>query len=70
MNEDLKCGQCGHPFSAHTRDVLDMGTVRADGALLSQKPGDIFSSKRAGESGCTACPCGQWKPVGYGVAEA
>ena len=59
------CGQCGHSFSSHTRDVREANMMRADDALLPQKGYDIFSDKPAGESGCNECSCRQYKPAGY-----
>jgi hypothetical protein len=59
------CGQCGHPFSAHTRDMRDASAIRGDDALLPKRGYDIFSDKPAGESGCQECSCRQYKPTGY-----
>jgi hypothetical protein len=56
---------CGHPFSAHTRDTHETGAMKVDEALLPEKKYDIFSDGKAGESGCTECDCSQWKPAGY-----
>lgn len=65
MNEGKELCKCGHPLSLHTRDVHEADTMRADEALLGKKRGDIFSDKPEGESGCTECPCRQWKPASY-----
>jgi hypothetical protein len=56
---------CGHPFSAHTRDIHETGAMKVDEALLPEKKYDIFSDRHAGESGCSECDCSQWKPAGY-----
>jgi len=68
MGDDRPCGKCGHPFSAHSRDVREearqkAGIMSVDPALLPPKPVDIYSGKPAGESGCTECSCPRWEPA-------
>jgi len=68
MSDDKPCGKCGHPFSAHTKNVREearrkAGIASVDEALLPPKPYDIYSDKPAGESGCTICDCRRWEPA-------
>ena len=57
------CGNCGHSLSSHIRNIREAATMRVDDALLGKKPGDIFSDKPVGESGCTECSCSRWIPA-------
>jgi hypothetical protein len=63
MEKDTEACKCGHPFSSHTRNIRETGTMRVDDALLLPKKYDIFSDKAVGESGCTECECFRWIPL-------
>lgn len=65
MNDAKDPCKCGHPFSSHTRDVREGGAMRIDFPTSGGTKGDIFSGGAEGESGCTECPCRQWKPANY-----
>jgi hypothetical protein len=56
--------KCGHPLSVHTRNV-NGDAMRTDFPSGQEPKGDIFSDKPLGESGCSDCPCRQWKPLNY-----
>jgi hypothetical protein len=63
MNDDPNCKNCGHPFSSHNRHVHEADTLKVDPALLGKKSNiDIKTDRPAGESGCSKCPCSEWRP--------
>ncbi len=55
--------KCGHPFSSHAKNIHETGTMKVDEALLRGKGYDIFSDRKAGESGCSECACNRWIPA-------
>ena len=60
MEQTDSC-RCGHPFSAHTKNIRQTDAMRVDDALLPPKQYDITTDRPAGESGCTQCACRQWQ---------
>jgi hypothetical protein len=64
MNDAQPC-KCGHPFASHTRDIHDTGGMKTDFPISPKSEVDIFSGGEAGKSGCTECPCRQWRPANY-----
>jgi hypothetical protein len=57
--------KCGHPFTAHTRNIHETRALRADDALLPPKQYDITTDRPTGESGCTECDCRQWQSAAH-----
>ncbi len=65
MDEAKDLCKCGHPLSSHVRNVLEGDKTPTDFPSGVRQRGDIFSGNAEGESGCTECPCRQWKPANY-----